>query len=112
MVDKMATEISGSSKDRYKGKDGIGSTVAKVLEAESSSESIGGSSNRGEGVLLLGKRVKIIDLVNKEHNNKEGVITAAMNETTGRIAVRVDDGTTWNVKENNIALMPHKHIYD
>ena len=68
----------------------------------------GGSSNRGEGTLLLGTRVRIIDLINKkQHNNKEGVIVAAMDETTGRVEVRFDDLTTWNVKMTNIAFLPH-----
>ena len=99
MVDKMAAESSGGSGsiDDWKRKE------MDKMEAESSGDSGGIAAKSPSSV---GMRVKILGLVKgAHHNNVEGSISVAWNETTERVGINLDNGVQINAKLSNIMFL-------
>ena len=78
------------------------------MEAESSGGSGGIAAKSPSSV---GMRVKILGLVKgAHHNNVEGSISVAWNETTERVGINLDNGVQINAKLSNIMFLSPQHM--
>ena len=57
--------------------------------------------------LSVGQRVRVVGLVQaQQHNGKPGSVSSAVDESSGRCIVTLDDGSSLNIKPINLVLEP------
>ena len=57
--------------------------------------------------LSVGQRVRVVGLVQaQQHNGKPGSVSSAVDESSGRCGVTLDDGSSLNIKPINLVLEP------